>query len=147
MVVRSRPERPAGFSTGCRAERCVPMRGKFSLLWMALVAGTLLVPLAAQGQQPPLRESPNGLWSPSYRLLQPQPAGPLSRLFDFRREQQLQQNLRSQQYQMQRQGTAIQGLQNQWLAPQRDGASLAPTGRGSRFMDHSHFYPGLSGNR
>ncbi len=57
-----------------------------------------------------------------------------------RRDIQLRDTLKRQQYGLQRQATAINSLGNQFLQAQQN-AAVRPTGTGSVFMNYSHYYP------
>jgi hypothetical protein len=113
---------------------------------LALLLCTVLLGLPASAQRPTPRTLPNQYGRPPIYDLFQQRRGILPNYYQFYMPQQrLQQNLRSQAYQLQRQGNAIQAMQNQWLTPQEQGADISPTGRGSTFMNYSHFYPALGG--
>ena len=113
---------------------------------LALLLFTLLISLPATAQRPPLRTPPNQFGPPPIYDLFQQRRGILPNFHQFYLPQKrLQQNLRAQENQLQRQGTAIRSMQNQWLAPDRQGGGISPTGQGNTFMNYSHFYPGLSG--
>ena len=121
------------------------MSGKSFLLPIAFIASTLLFSLPALGQRPVLRTPPNQFGPPpAYDLLR-RPTGILPNYYQYYLpNKRLQQNLRMQENQLQRQASQVRAMQTQWQSGGQSGASMAPTGRGSSFMNYSHFYPGLS---
>jgi hypothetical protein len=125
------------------------MRRKTLLLSaLCLITSGLLNDSTGFAQRPVLRTPPNQFGRPPIYDLFQQRRGILPNYYQYYLpQQQLQRNLRTQQYQMQRQGSELQTLQNQWLVPEQNRTNLAPTGRGSNFMNYSHFYPGLSSRR
>ncbi len=71
------------------------------------------------------------------------PTGPLDSYHEFVRPRaQLQQRLKQQDLQLRRQAQGLRALGEQIVSPQRPSAA-APTGTGSGFFQHSHFYPSL----
>ena len=106
----------------------------------------VLLSLPASAQSPSPRILPNQFGRPPIYDLFQEPRGILPNFYQYYLPQRrLQQNLRNQEYQLQRQRNAIQSMQNQWLAPGQEGGGISPTGQGSTFMDYSHFYPARSG--
>ena len=110
------------------------------VLALVLLASACQLALA---QRPVLRSPPNRYGGPPVYDLFRQNTGILPNYYQFYRpRQQLQQTLRTQDYQLQRQNTAIRSMQNQWRAAEQRG-SIAPTGTGGHFMDTMHYYPAL----
>jgi hypothetical protein len=122
------------------------IRGRNAILSVAvLLVGVLGSELWAQ--RPVLRTPSNRFGRPPVYDLFRENTGILPNYYQFYRpRQQLQQTLQMQDYQLQRQDGAIRSMQNQWRAAEQRG-SIAPTGTGSRFMDTTHFYPGLDRQR
>jgi hypothetical protein len=120
------------------------VRKRAFLLPTVVAALVTLFSLPALAQRPVLRTPPNQFGRPPvYDLLQA-PQGILPNYYQYYKPQQdLQRNLRTQDYNLRRQGGAIQSLQNQWRAAEGASGAISPTGRGSVFMNYSHYYSGL----
>ena len=121
------------------------MSGKSSLLPIAFIASTLLFSLPALAQRPVLRTPPNQFGPPPAYDLYRAPTGILPNYYQYYLpNKRLQQNLRMQDNQLRRQASEVRAMQTQWQSGGQSGASMSPTGRGSVFMNYSHFYPGFT---
>ena len=125
------------------------MISKRLVLQIAVVIAVVL-PSTGFAQRPILRQPPNTFGAPPVFELFREQTGILPNYYQFYRPAiQLDQTLRTQNNQLQRQGGELKTLQSQqsqqsqqnqtWGAARAQG--FAPTGTASSFMNTSHYYP------
>jgi len=113
---------------------------KYRTIFAALLLGTLAVPVL--GQQPFIPYQSRPAISPWFEMFR-KDAGPLPNYLQYvRPRQQLQGALQQQRVNQSELQSHIRGLTGQLESLQSAGVQV-PTGTGSTFMNHSHYYPNM----